>query len=274
MGAANCWGDDTDYDFAALVAELDRYLRLRTTPVGMKRLRTVAELQAVPQVRIPNPDEKLATDQVVGQSRWLGWTVGITMDNLLGQQCGAVVGLAPRDATWLSGARMNGVWYGTLEDAAAHQRAMDCASHGDYQALVVSPVTSGHLGNPDICLIHGTPGQMITFMNGLQYTAYEKYSFTVVGESACADSWGRALATGKPALSVPCYAERSFGGVQDDEMLMALPPSYLPRTIEGLAALRKTGFRYPIPQHGLTKSPRDFIESIYGTLSVPGSAGR
>ncbi len=269
MGTVNCWGDDAKYDFKGLVDELNHYLRLRTTPVAMKRLRTVADMEAIPEVRIPNPDEKLATDQIVGQSRWLGWTVGFTMDHLLGQQCGVVVGLAPRDEAWLSGARMNGVWYGTLEDSAAHQRAMSSASYGEYQALAVSPVTSGHLDNPDICLIYGTPGQMITFVNGLQYTAYEKYTFTVVGESACADSWGRALATGKPSLSIPCFAERCFGGVQDDEMLIALPPSYLPHALKGLAALRKTGFRYPIPQLGITKSQRDFIESIYGKLSVP-----
>jgi uncharacterized protein (DUF169 family) len=58
-----------------------------------------------------------------------------------------------------------------------------------------------------------------------------------VGESACADSWGRALKTGEPSVSIPCYAERKFGGVQDDELLIALPPSFLPKAIEGLMDL-------------------------------------
>ena len=264
MASANCWGDETDYDYAALTDSLNRYLRLKTMPIGMKRFHTVAEMEAVPRIRRPDPGEKFATDQIVGQCRWIGWTLGITMDNLMGAQCGAVVGLHPRDPEWLSGDRMHGVWFGTLEDSSAHQEAMSCASYGDYEALAVSPLTSGRLDNPDICLVYATPGQMITLINGLQYTGYRKYSFTVVGESACADSWGRALSTGEPSVSIPCYAERKFGGVQDDELLIALPPSYLPQLSEGLAALSKNGLRYPIPSHGIQKSPLDSIETSYG----------
>ena len=87
---------------------------------------------------------------------------------------------------------------------------------------------------PDIALIYGTPGQMILFINGLQWKGYKRYQFGVVGESACSDSWGCALATGEPSLSIPCYAERRYGGVADDEMLMALRPQLLPKVIEGL----------------------------------------
>ena len=264
MTQANCWEDDTVYDYASLVEGLNRYLRLKATPIGMKRFRTVEEMEQVPRIRRPDPAEKLATDQIVGQCRWIGWTLGITMENLMGAQCGAVIGLHPRDEDWLSGDRMNGVWYGSLEDSAAHQQAMDCASYGDYEAMAVSPLTSGRLDNPDICLIYATPGQMITLINGLQWQNYKKYTFTCVGESACADSWGKALATGEPSLSIPCYAERKFGGVQDDELLMALPPSYLPKVVEGLAALSKNGLRYPIPSHGIQKSPLDSIAVSYG----------
>ena len=34
-------------------------------------------------------------------------------------------------------------------------------------------------------------------------------------------------------LSLPCFAERRYGGVPDEEMLMALPPAYLPKAIAG-----------------------------------------
>ena len=89
---ANCWGDETDYDYAALVGGLNQFLRLKATPIGMKRFQTVEEMEQIPRLRRPDPAEKLATDQVVGQSRWLGWTIGITMENLMGEQCGTVVG--------------------------------------------------------------------------------------------------------------------------------------------------------------------------------------
>ncbi len=261
----NCWGDSAEYDYGHIVSELNKYLRLRATPIGMRRYKKESDLEAIPRLRRPPKGEVFATDQIVGQSRWIGYTIGVTMENLMGSQCGAVVGLHPRDDEFLSGNRFNGVWYGSLEDSAKHQEEMSCAPYGVYEALVTSPLTSGRIDNPDICLIYATPGQMITLINGLQYKNYKKYEFTCVGESACADSWGKALATGEPSVSIPCYAERKFGGVQDDEMLIALPPSFLPGVIEGLAALSKNGLRYPIPNHGLDKSPMASIAQSYGS---------
>lgn len=249
------------YDYRALVEGLNRYLKLRTIPIGMKRFRTVADMERVPRVR--RPQSRHALDQIVGQARHLGWTIGLTGEDLAGAQCAAPVGLHPRSEDWLSGALMEDVWFKTREDSAAHQAAMDCAPYGEYEALVVSPLASGRLDPPDICLIFGTPGQMILFVNGLQWSGYRKYTFTCVGESACADSWGRALATGEPSLSLPCYAERRFGGVADEELLMALPPHYLPKVVEGLAALDKRGLRYPIPPYGIQSDPAPSLAMSY-----------
>ncbi|MBK8102639.1 MAG: DUF169 domain-containing protein [Cellvibrionales bacterium] len=264
MSIENYWGDKEQYDYPALVAELNSLLKLQAIITGMKRFATVEEMESIPKIRRPNPAEKLNTDQIVGQSRWLGYTIGVTVENLMGSQCSAVVGLSPRDEEFLSGNAFNGMWYSSLEDSAEHQRQMSCASYGNYTSLAVSPIVSGRLGNPDICLIYATPGQMILFINGLQWSGYKKLSFTCVGESACADSWGNALKTGEPSLSIPCYAERKFGGVQDNEMLMALPPSFLPAAVNGLKALAKNGMRYPIPNHGIDVSPMTTFMKIYG----------
>src|SRR3989442_142493 len=195
--------------------------------------------EAIPKIR--RPKAKHTTDQIVAQARQLGWTVGVTMADLIGAQCGAVIGLHPQDAEWLSGRRMAGVWFKSAEDASLHQHAMDCVPHGRYRAMAVAPLTSGRLDPPDICLIYGTPGQMIFFINGLQWTGYRKLSFTSVGEAACADSWGKALKTGEPALTIPCYAQRRYGGGADDELLMAIPPRLFPQAIEGVAALHQKG---------------------------------
>ena len=240
---------EPQYDWNGLVDGLNRFLKLRSIPIGMKLFATVEEMEAIPKIR--RPKSKHTTDQIVAQARLLGWTVGITMDDLVGAQCGAVIGLSPQDAEWRSGRRMAGVWFATAEDAERHQAAMDVVPYGRYRAMAVSPLTAGRLDPPDICLVYGTPGQMIFLINGLQWSGYRKLSFTSVGESACADSWGKALKTGEPALTIPCYAERRYGGVADDELLMALPPRFLPKALDGLAALAKNGFRYPAPTFGI-----------------------
>ena len=109
------------YDWAALVDGLNRYLRLRSIPIGMKLFETVEAMEAIPKIR--RPKARHTTDQIVAQARQLGWTVGITMADLVGAQCGAVIGLHPHDAEWLSGNRMAGVWFKTLEDASAQSEA-------------------------------------------------------------------------------------------------------------------------------------------------------
>jgi uncharacterized protein (DUF169 family) len=252
---------DHAYNGSDIVDGLNRLLRLRTTPIGMKMFTSEAEMMQIPRLR--RPSHVHTTDQIVGQASRNGWTVGVTMKDLVGAQCGTVIGLHPRDDEWLSGERMTGVWYGTQEDAAAHQAAMDVLSYGKYEAMAVSPLASGRLNPPDICLIYATPAQMILFINGLQWTGYKKLDWGCVGESACADSWGRALQTGEPSLSIPCFAERRYGGVMEDELLMAIPPSYLPGVIDGLDALSRNGLRYPIPQYGVNNDVRDGMGVSY-----------
>ncbi len=253
--------DAGSFDWAEIVAELNRYLRLRATPVGMKMFETREEMEAVPRIR--RPSHVHTTDQIVGQACRNGWTVGITMDDLVGAQCGTVIGLHPRSDEWLNGSRMKGVWYETEEDAAAHQVAMDVLEFGRFQAMAVSPLASGRLDPPDICLIYATPAQMILLINGLQYSGYQKLSWGCVGESSCADSWGRALKTGEPSLSIPCFAERRYGGVQDDELLMAMPPAFLPKVIAGLATLSNNGLRYPIAPYGVNNDVREGMGVSY-----------
>jgi uncharacterized protein (DUF169 family) len=244
----------SDTDWARLAADLERLLKLRAIPFGMKLYAAKSEMEAVAKIRRPKSVHTL--DQVVAQAARLGWTVGVTGEDLVGDQCRSVVGLGGQDEKWRSGQHMVGVWFATLEDAGRHQAAMNIVPKGKHQALAVAPLASGRLDPPDIALFYATPGAMIYFINGLQWSGYKRFDWSVVGESSCADSWGRALKTREPSLSIPCFAERRYGGVQDDELLMALPPERLAGAIAGMQALAKNGFRYPFPQYGIQQDVR------------------
>jgi uncharacterized protein (DUF169 family) len=246
---------------ADVAAQLEHLLKLRAIPFGMKLFERVEDMEAIPKIR--RPKSVHALDQVVAQAARLGWTVGITADDLVGAQCRAVVGLGPQDETWLSGRHMTGVWYETDADAAKHQAAMNVVPYGRYRALAVSPLASGRLDPPDIALFYATPGAMMYFINGLQWAGYKRFDWSVVGESACADSWGRALRMREPSLSIPCFAERRYGGVLDDEMLMALPPDVLEKAIAGMESLARNGFRYPFPQYGIQQDVRAGMSVSY-----------
>src|SRR5262252_5944430 len=249
-------------DWAAIVADLERLLKLRSIVFAMKLFERREEMEAIDRIRRPKAVHTL--DQVVGQASRLGWTVGITAEDLVGAQCRAVIGLAPQDEEWRAGERYVGVWHEAAEDARKRQEALDVVAYGQYRAMAVSPLASGRLNPPDICLLYATPGQMIILINGLQWSGYKKFEWGVVGETACADSWGRALKTGEPSLSLPCYAERRYGGVPDEEMLMALKPSHLAKAIAGMKQLAKNGLRYPIAPFGIQNDVRAGMSASYG----------
>ena len=89
-------------DWTKLVADLERLLKLRNPPFGMKLFEKAADMEAIPRIRRPKAVH--AFDQVVAQAARLGWTVGVTADDLVGAQCRAVIGLGnAKDAEWQSG---------------------------------------------------------------------------------------------------------------------------------------------------------------------------
>jgi uncharacterized protein (DUF169 family) len=98
-------------DLAGMAADLNNLLRLKTTVIGMKMFARVEDMQAIEKIRRPTAVH--TTDQIVSMASRLGWTVGITADDLVGAQCRAVIGLSPQDDKWLAGENYVGVWHGT-----------------------------------------------------------------------------------------------------------------------------------------------------------------
>ena len=263
---------ENDYDVSAanlqaLAGELIEALRIKTIPIGMKLFEDVADMKAIKGVREPTEGFQFTMCQMVGQSRSAGFTLGIVHENTrMHSNCGGIVGLnAPADS-YLSGEQMDGVWFGNREAAHAHQAEM-IRVEPKYQGLCVAPLRTARLDPPDIVLFYANPAQTILFVNGLQHKRYKRYDMTITGESACSDSWGRALATRETSISIPCFAERRYGGVADDEMLLAMPPDEFVRGMEGLRALGKVGLRYPIIPYGTQMDPAHGMAASYPAKS-------
>ncbi len=255
-------------EIADIAEQLNQLLRLRTNPIGMKLFEDLAEMEKVPGVRRPAPGKIFSTCQLVTQSRLAGFTLGITTENVPEfSNCSGIIGLSPPSEVYLSGRKMHGVWFENLEASAAHQAQMPRVPSGKYHGLVVSPLRSARLDPPDVCLFYANPAQMILFINGLQWRNYKRFDFSVTGESACADSWGNALKTKTASLSIPCFAERRYGGVADDEMLMACPPEDLRTAVIGLHGLSKAGLRYPIMPYGPQAEPAEGMAKSYAGKS-------
>ena len=246
-------------DWAELTREMERLLHLRTYPVAYKRLEKVEELEKIPKVR--RFDRNFTFCQIPTLVRRGGWTIGVTRDNL-GERCARINGLAAtteeevsREATGFAT-----TWFSTVEEARKQMAVYPLVPPGE--ALVLAPLASGKF-DPDVILIYGNPAQLMLLMNGLQFKDYERFQFFFIGEGACADGLAQCYTSGKPALAIPCLGERRFGGVTEDELVLALPPGMMGKAVEGLQALWGRGLRYPIMYLGPECDPSAALARAY-----------
>ena len=132
-----------------------------------------------------------------------------------------------------------------------------------YAGFVATPLTSGRLPDPDACIIYADSAQTFMLLAGWQYYGYEKLEFTFVGESTCSDSWVSTILTGKPKVSIPSFADRKFGGLKDEELVISMKPTDLVRAVNGVEQLFKNGLRYPIAPYSLTTDMIDGLPKSY-----------
>ena len=254
----------SNYDSARLpeyTRELIELLRLRSTPTALKFFEKKEDMEAVPKIRIPTPGAMFTACQMVAQTTRLNYTVGFTHEHMPTLQCSGILGLISghhfKDSPHLAGK-----WFKTEEDALRHQRSAYLPQK-HYEAVASSPMVSGRIKEPDVCLVYATPQQVVFMCCGLQYEGYESFDSSFVGESSCSDSWVRALVTDKPCFTIPCYGERRFGGVLEDEMLMAFPPRYICKMLDGIRNLSRNGMRYPASPYGIQNDVQAGMGAFY-----------
>jgi uncharacterized protein (DUF169 family) len=251
-------------DWAELGTELENTLRLKTKIIAYRRLEKAEELDSLKNVvRI---DRFFTFCQVPFMVRVNGITVGITREDKIQDRCSRLFGLkqATEKSMNAEAAMLSTTWFRSPEEALQQQNDYYRVPVGG--AIVLAPLTKQKF-EPEVLLMYGNPAQIMMILCGLQKIKYERFSFSFIGEGACTDSLAQCYITGKPAVSIPCYGERSMGGVSDDEMAIALPPGELERTISGLKQLAKIGFKYPINSIGPLLDPTPLLSGIYPAAS-------
>jgi uncharacterized protein (DUF169 family) len=240
--------------------ELSNLLRLKSAPVGFKRLESTAELSSIKNVyRVPH----LSTFcQVLFMARIQRLTVGITREDKVNDRCMRIHGVksATEKSMAAEAALMSTTWFSTPGEALVQQ--MDTPRVPAGGAIVVAPLDKGKF-DPEVILIYGNPAQLMMLLCGLQKKKYERFDFSFIGEGACADSLARCYLTKKPSLGLPCFGERSMGQVADDELILAIPPGEIARAISGMKKLGKIGFKYPIAFIGGMADLEPILKEIY-----------
>lgn len=262
--------------WSSLGKELAELLRLGSLPLAFRRCEKATELEAIPGVHRlkyhPIPC------QILTLARTAGWTIGATLDELTPCVFSRAAGLAPTTSQVASSVQAPkdrwkmraAVWASTLEDAEKWNHDIETlyTIPVSCEAVVVSPLTSGSI-EPEVVIVYGTPGQMTVLMQGLLRAHYERLEFSFSGESSCVDSIHRCYITGKPALTIPCYGERWLGGVEENEMEIALPSALLETVIRGIKELSAFGVVYPVHRMASETNPWDTgLAHMYGPDGV------
>lgn len=255
-----------EYDYKAdklpsYTEELIKILHLKATPTAVKFYEKKEDILKIPKIRLPKEGQLVTACQMLGQTTRLNFTVGFTNEFMPTIQCSGVCGFIPKEE-YNNSTHLAGVWYNKPEESSKHQRSMYCLDRR-FEAIAASPMVSGRLGEPDVCLIYGTPEQIMFIGCALQYDDFEVLEGSFVGETSCTDSWIRAYVTQKPCFTIPCFGERRFGGATESEMVMAFPPRYISKILDGLKKLSKNGMRYPITCYGVQQDVRDGMGVSY-----------
>ena len=115
-----------------------------------------------------------------------------------------------------------------------------------YEAILISPLDKIPTP-PDTVLLYGNPAQISRMLQAVTYDMEEKVQGLFGGKVECPEYLIRPFKTGEPRIIVPGPGDRIFSMTADDEMIFALPFSFLDRFIEGLKLSgSKAWARYPI----------------------------
>jgi uncharacterized protein (DUF169 family) len=242
-------------DFKKAAEEIAKYLRVHTHPLALKFVDRADELPS--DLRRPSIfGGKMAFCQIITIARRWGWSFAVSPEDV---NCAAALlsfgwGKLDEDLDReeeLIDFRINA---GYIKDREAAIKNLEkVASLMDenkfsFQALIVSPLESGVIQNPDVVLIYGNPAQMARMVQSMIYTEGGVIeSWANIGAS-CVREMIAPMIENKAGYVIPGRGARQLGMVADDEMVFTLPVGKLENLLTGLKETHEKGTKYPINQ--------------------------
>lgn len=219
-------------DWRKARSELIEVLRMRTDPVGVRLLKG-SELAGLSDVRSL---ERTAVCQMIAISRY-GRENGTVIASVEGQKClwaSACLGMT-RSPDRLARGDLNRAF---VKDESAGKNLQDkiFAIGNDskvYDGIMTAPLDL-FPGTPDVVVLYLTAGQALKVLLGLSYEKGDVVQNTITGQAAVCQSIARAMTTGRMILEIPCFGDRTYGLVQDDELVIVIPASRVGQVLKGM----------------------------------------
>jgi uncharacterized protein (DUF169 family) len=219
-------------DLRKVRKEFIELLRMRTDPVGVRLLKG-SEFAALSDVRSLGTT---AVCQMIAISRY-GRENGIVTTSVEGMKClwaSACLGMI-RSPHRLVHGDLNLPF---VKDETAARELQDKLFTIGNDSRIHNGIMTAPLdlfpGEPDVIILYLTAGQALKVLLGLSYEKGEVVENPITGQAAVCQSIARAMTTGRMILEIPCFGDRTYGLVQDDELVIVIPASKVKQILEGM----------------------------------------
>ena len=234
----------TRLNWAEKVKALEEYLKLPTTPVGWKVVKSPDEFPK----EAKRPKRDYGFPITMCKANTMARTMGITTA-FTAEDCDCYNGLLfwgwgeleggwkVFEDYWMDGKLIKK----TREAAKAHIEALKKFSFkkGECGGVVISPAKLG-LIDPDAIWVYGNPTQVEILLWAFLREGDGKQKLTFSGLAVCLDAVIQTTRTQEAGILPPCPDDRR-SGTQDYEMIFAFPRSKLDEIVEGLRVFAEYG---------------------------------
>ncbi|MCF8145405.1 MAG: DUF169 domain-containing protein [Deltaproteobacteria bacterium] len=226
-------------------------LRLKTLPVGVKFLKHQADLPEKARRPALFLKKKITICQAMTMARLYGWQMGITGEDVVCILASLAFGFTsakdPRKE--MAESFFESMYKSDMEKTVKEVDQMCFLDRNEYQALLLAPLRKISMV-PDTIVLYGNPAQMSRILQAATFDREEKIQGLFGGKVECPEYLIRPLKSGNPRIVIPGPGDRIFSMTGDDEMIFAMPFSFLDRFMLGLRESgKKAGARYPIPYY-------------------------
>ncbi len=246
----------TKEDFQKAGEEIFEKLHLNSFPISLKYIRDI-ENEIPPGVRRPIDDgEKKSICQAFTYARRFRQKLCITAEDNFCTPSSVAHGWVPLSMEEFVESQVRQKW---TKDEKAERRRAEHIYAGTfknvielaYRGVIVSPLMETPV-IPDAIMVYCDGPKLTYIINALNYEHKRKYriqsTFEGFGES-CGKGGLMPFLTQKAQIIIPGTGDRSFAGIQDHELGIGMPASFIFYVLENLFQTGSgQGLKFPLRQ--------------------------
>jgi uncharacterized protein (DUF169 family) len=234
-------------DAKELGAQIDKYVRPDTFPVGIKIVSSDSDLPAKAKRPVRDFGEHITICQSIGFSRRYGWTIAMNGEDLSCPIAKVAFGYKPALDYYTDGNLVCGMYTADEETAKRTEADVPKLTAEESGFFVSFPLERAPF-DPDVVVVYANSAQVMRLVAAALYLRGGSIPSTFSARADCADIAIKTLRTGEPQVILPCYGDRVFAQTHDHEMAFSFPFSAADDLVAGLEGTNRGGVRYPIPQ--------------------------